>query len=236
MQTTNAQYKRIIAGEHTFETKVTINGNELGGDKIISLDRTRKAFANDLPSIGGALASSIVLKVRKPSFSIPKMAAVTVSVRVKNDSETSAWLAAGTYYIDTREESEAQGNAAIMTITAYDAMLKAEADYPNTEHDWPYKDSLVVAEIAAAIGVTVDSRVSGFITAGNMINLPSDYSMRETLEHIAGMYAGNFIITNDNKLMFIPLWGLDYTESGYYLADENGNALTFGNEGWFIFV
>lgn len=281
MQETSATYKTIIAGDHWFETRVSINGNWLDENKIFSLSRSRPGMPNNLPSCGGALSGTLKLTVENPSFSIPRMAQVKVFFRAVNEipsdddpyilddvinapgmsmsgdtlnlgssaslsndivvfssspssTNVSEWIPAGTYFIDTRAVS--QGSYKTLDLECYDAMMKAEADYPDTSHAWPYSDKNVVAEIASTIGVTVDARTNQYITAGQMINLPTDYTMRETLANIAGLYGGNFIITPENKLLFVPLFGFDAEESGYYLADENGNALLFGNEGWFIYV
>ena len=246
MQTTSALYKTIIAGEHWFETRATLldasgNGHELGEDAILSLDRDRPGMAANRPSIGGALASTLRLTILQPTgYTIPQRGQITVEYRARSASQTSEWLAAGTYYIDTRKRNRAYTTAMdTLEITAYDAMIKAEQDYPDTEHDWPYLDRSVVAEIASAIGVTVDSRTNGFLTRRYMVDLPLNYTMREVLEHIAGANGGNFIITADNKLLFVPLFGLDPEENlvGTYLSAEGGaNALTFGTEGWYILV
>lgn len=240
MQNTSALYKSIVAGEHFFETRVIVHGdgsNEtIGDDKIISLTRTRRGFNSNSPTIGSAVSAVINLSIIKPSITIPKQAQIDVQIRARDAAQTSEWIAQGSYFIDTRKSRELRSGESIVDITGYDAMIKTEADYPDTEHAWPYKDTLVVAEIASTIGVTVDSRTNGFLTAGDMIQLPAEYTMRETLEQIAGSYGGNFVITNENKLLFVPLFGLDYSEYGNYLADENGNALVFGNEEWFVFV
>lgn len=154
---------------------------------------------------------------------------------INNSSDVSEWLLQGIYYIDTRKTAGTYVET--VQITAYDAMMKAEQDYPSTSHAWSYLDTSVVAEIAATMGVSVDSRVGGYLTAGYMIELPTNYTMREVLENIAACYCGNFVITSEGKLMFVPLYGLDPPEIGNYLADSNGTtALTFGNEGWYVIV
>lgn len=236
MQTTSALYQTIVAGSHYFETKVVIDGNDVTAEDIKSVRIIRKGMPEEKPTIGGALSATLDLNILEPDFTIPKMATIVVYVRVRNATQTSEWLAQGTFFVDTRKLSEAVRERQTMTITAFDAMMKAEADYPDTNHDWPYLDKNVVAEIASTIGVTVDSRTNGFLTAGYMLYLPVGYTMRETLENIAASYGGNFVITADNKLLFVPLYGLDPTVSGNYLADESGNALVFGNEGWCILV
>lgn len=236
MQSTSALYKRIVSGEHSFETKVNLAGNELFESSIKSVATDKSTFVDKKPSIGGAIISTLNLVVIKPVFSIPRMAPIVVYTRAKNAIETSEWLIKGTYYIDTRTTSITSSGIQILSITAFDSMIKSEQDYPNTTHAWPYRDTLVLKEIADAMGVAIDARTYTFLTSAYMIDLPYSYTMRETLEHIAAANCGNFVITAENKLLFVPLYGLDPDIKGRYLADESSNALMFGNEGWFILV
>lgn len=238
MQNTSALYKSIVAGNnHWFETKITIAGTEVAETGIKSLSRSNPGLDSNLPTVGGALSSELSLVIFDTSVAIPRMAEICVYYRACNASQQSEWLQAGVYYVDTRKKNESVGAIGSVSISAYDAMMKFEQDYPSTNHAWPYADMSVITEMASAVGVSVDSRTSGFITAGHMIELPSNYTMREVLGRIAAMYAGNFVISAEGKLLFVPLYGLtDDLVSGYYLADENGNALTFGNEGWYILV
>jgi len=239
MQTTSALYKSIVAEDHYFETKVSINSNELTQDKILSLSRDMSGMNKNYPTVGGAICSTLQMTVINPSFTIPARAEIKVYTRTRNSSQTSEWLAAGTYYIDTRAKSTAYNSTDTLAVTAFDAMIKTEADYPDTNHNWPYLDRLIVAEIASAIGVSVDSRTNGNLTAGYMVDMPVGYVMREVLEHIAAANCGNFVITAENKLLFVPLIGLDPEQNlvGQYLKSETTTeALTFGNEGWYILV
>lgn len=240
MQTTSALYKQIVSSDdHFFETKIAINGNEIIESNIISVAVDRIGLAESKPSIGAALSATLKLTVIKPTFSIPRQAAVVVSVRAKNTSQVSEWIAAGTFYIDTRREVSVGKDIQTLEISAFDAMAKATADYPDTTHNWPYPAQSVVAEIASAIGVSVDSRTNAFLSANYPVDLPLGYTMRETLENIAASFGGNFIITAANKLLFVPLYGLDPEEnlSGSYLAVEGGtDAVLFGGEGWYILV
>lgn len=240
MQTTSAIYKQIVGTTgHWFETKLRIAGNEITERQIISLDREMQGMTERKPTVGGALAASIRLTILTPSFTIPRMGEIAVFVRACTAAQKSEWLPAGVYYTDTRAAKQTENGVGLMEITAYDAMLKGEQSYPDTAHSWPFLDRSVVAEIAASLGVTVDARTNGFLTAGYLIDLPVNYTMRETLEHIAGAYGGNFIITQENKLLFVPLYGLDPEDSitGSYLCVEGSeDALLLGNEGWYILV
>ena len=239
MQSTSALYKSIIASEHYFETKISIDGNEMTEGEIFSLSKDRPGMAGNTPTVGGAVCSTKQMTIINPAFAIPERAEIKVYVRARNATQTSEWLPSGTYYIDTRAKGVTDSGIDTLTISAFDAMIKTEADYPNTNHNWPYRDRLVVAEIASAIGVSVDSRVYGNMTAEYMVNPPTGEVMREVLEHIAAANCGNFVITAENKLLFVPLIGLDPEENlvGRYLKSETTTeALTFGNEGWYILV
>ena len=77
-------------------------------------------------------------------------------------------------------------------------------------------------------------KTTAILTSAYKFGLPAGYTMRETLEHIAAAYGGNFVISMENKLLFVPLYGLDPEESGYFLAVDNGDALTDGS--WYIIV
>ena len=228
-----------MAGDHYFESKITINGNELSEGQIHSLSKERLGMSENIPTVGGAVCSTLFLTIINPNFTIPARAEIKAYVRARNASQTSEWLQSGTYYIDTRAKNTTYGAVDTLTITAFDSMIKTEADYPDTDHDWPYLDRLVVAEIAQAIGVEVDSRTYDNLTVGYMVNPPTGYVMREVLEHIAAANCGNFVITAENKLLFVPLIGLDPEQNlvGSYLTPEGSmDALTFGDEGWYILV
>lgn len=266
MQTTSQTYKTLVAADnHWFETKLKIwtgvsSSFELDESQIMSASVSRPGMSEAKPSVGGALSATLDCTFQTPQTAIPKMAKIEAFFRVTNratpettvtNANTSAWYPSGTFFIDTRSVSA--GDYSITDITAYDAMMLAEQDYPDAGHDWPELDTTVVSEIASTIGVTVDSRtfaidentgrITGFLTCGYLVDLPADGSMREVLENIAGMYGGNFVVTQENKLLFVPLYGLEPETNltGEYLACENteGNrdkALTFGGEGWYILV
>jgi len=239
MQTTSALYKSIVTGEHYFESKITLNGNEVTEDKIISLKREILGMSGNASTVGGAVCSILHLTIINPSYTIPTRAGIKVYVRAMNDTQTSEWIQSGTYYIDTRHRNSSYNDVETIEFTAFDSMIKTEADYPDADHDWPYLDKLVVAEIAQAIGVEVDSRTYGNMTAEYMVNPPTGEVMREVLEHIAAANCGNFVITAENKLLFMPLIGLDPEQNlvGRYLKSETtAEAITFGNEGWYVLV
>lgn len=93
---------------------------------------------------------------------------------------------------------------------------------------FPATDLNVVYDIAAKIGVSVDPRTIPFINKAYTIQYPSQYTMREVLGYIGGMYAGNWIINDLGKLQLIPLYDLPAETS--LLTDEMGYRLVFGGD------
>lgn len=207
-------YYRAVCGKTSGSDPYLVNGVVSGGDMSMSGD-------------------TLVLPNATLSNGIVTFSSSSTTTKV------SEWIKAGTYYIDTRAHNQSYNGIDTLDITAFDAMMKAEEDYPDTEHDWPVLDSYVINEIAAKLQVAVDPRTWNFVTQGYPINVPTEFSMREVLERIAGYYGGNFIITAANQLLFVPLYGLDPEANlaGSYLCAEGGTeALTFGSEGWYILV
>lgn len=234
MLSTSQTYQTLVGrADHIFEPKIVINSVTYGKTKIIEIS-TSVTTMNDAPCVGRAVGTEINVSILNPTATVPKMATMELYVRAAAGNTTSEWIPQGTYFVDTRKQSQNDDGLDVLVIHGYDAMLKAEADYPSTSHTWPATDTTVLADIATAIGVTVDSRTTAFLTSAYKFDLPAGYTMRETLEHIAGAYGGNFVISMENKLLFVPLYGLDPEESGYYLAVDNGDALTDGS--WFIIV
>lgn len=219
---------------HVFESKVAVNGVDYQGSQIFGMSVDLRMFSENQPSVGGCLAAELTLSMLAPSVTIPRMATVNPFVRVRAGIQTSEWIPQGKFFIDTRETTANGDGLPILTIHAFDAMLKAEADYPSSSHSWPYSDVNVVKEIAKAMGLQstitattgIDSRTLALMTKGYQIGLPAGFSMRGVLSNIAAMYAGNFVMSYDGKLLLIPINGIP--EETNYLITAAGDAITFG--------
>ena len=214
MNSTSTLYNSIFSGIHRFEVKVNIaataeglvqSSTDYGMDVLTSLNSNRSVFGSGSPHLGLAPAGELSLSLYLDSVAVPRMAEIRPYFRVVNDSRQSEWIAKGVYFVDTREADTTTG---LLTLHAYDAMLKGEQQYPSVEHIWPYSDINTVTEIASFLGVTVDSQTTTLMTAGFMIPLPAQYTMRETLQYIAALYGGSFVITDANTLRLIPLWSV----------------------------
>ena len=209
MNSTSSLYNSIFSGIHRFEVKVNIAGTDYGMNVLTSLNSRRSVFGSGSPRLGLAPAGELSLSLYLDSGSVPRMAEIRPYFRVVNDSRQSEWIAKGVYYVDTREADTTTG---LLTLQAYDAMLKGEVKYPSTSHTWPYSDINTVTEIASFLGVAVDTQTPSLMTAGFMIPLPAQYTLRETLQYIGALYGGSFVITDQNTLRLIPLWSVKTTE------------------------
>lgn len=203
------------------------SGPDSGFDEsvLISVKTALRMFSKDTPSIGDCVSSEIDVSLLQPAAHIPRQARLVPYVRLTDGARSSEWLQQGVYFIDTRASSGSD-SVKKMTLHGYDAMLKAEADYPPSSLQWPARDIDVIREISEAMGVAVDARTVAIMTKGYRIEYPGDYSQRETLGYIASLYAGCFVMSDLGELRLIQLAGIP--PETRYLVTGNGQAITFG--------
>ena len=212
-----------------YEVKVTVGGIAYPMSRILSMQTQQGLFKDNTASIGGVNAGSIdLVLIGAQNDDIPKAAEIRPYVR-RNNGE---WLPAGVFYIDTRERDFVSG---LLTLKGYDAMLKAEVRY-DTRGDigrWPRDDLRVARDIAALMGVQLDSETEALINKRYQIQYPvtsetggDGYSCREILGFIAVMYSGNWTLTEEGKLRLVQLKRLPMIVR--YLADEESNYILIG--------
>jgi hypothetical protein len=218
----------IAAGNYATEAKLNINDVEYGIDSLISVTTSRVLFGETNPTFGTAIAAEIEIEMNYPDATIPRMAELRLYVRISNSSLVSGWIPKGVFYIDTREKDEASGT---LIIHGYDAMLKADQDYPSSELEWSSSSPnsrAVLDEIATAIGVELDDRTKAAFPVGSgyIVGFPIQYTMREVLCSIGAMNGGSFCMSDDGKLLFIGI--TDLPPETNYLITAYGNYITFG--------
>ena len=214
----NAKWDALIEAEnHWFIPSLYINdGNNSfrhTEDEIIDMSTEYHMFEDDTPGVGACLAGELTVSLFKPSENIPRMAKVNAYVMVTDGTQTSNELPQGRFFIDTRSLTKNDDGLEVLTLHCYDAMLKAEADYPNTNLNWPASDIDVIKEIAMTMGLQasvsstdgIDTRTITAVSNGYQIGLPAGQTMREVLSNIAAMYGGNWIMSYDGKLLLVKL-------------------------------
>lgn len=216
MQNTSELYKTILAGEHHKEVKLDVYTSDgitfvgsFGEDKLIELTTTHNLFGDSETFAVGVCASGEIKATFYPTddngdtVAIPKMARLLPFVRLVSHEtdDVSEWVQKGVFFTDTRTVDGADG---ALTLTGYDALVKADADYPSDrQSDYPATDIEVVEKIATAIDVGIDSRTYDVITGDYEIGLPIAFSQREVLSAIATPYCANFCISDNGKLLAV---------------------------------
>lgn len=254
MQTVSSLYQSIISGDYSVETRVAvgepgrlvtknaepitfggyrisvgISGADAGYDEsmLYNVQTTMRVFSDDTPMVGACVSGELDITMIKPVQEIPRRGMISLYARVKDGTRYSEWIPKGVFFVDTREEDGTVEGEPKLTLHCYDAMIKAEADYPSSKLSWPAKDINVVKEIANAMDITVDARTTAIMTKGYTVQFPSDYSQRETLGYIAAMYAGCFVITDAGELRLVQLNGIP-KETRYLVNRATGSVITFG--------
>lgn len=228
MQSTSDLYKQILDNPaHHKETKLDISGTEYTEANIVSVETSGGLYTT--PGIGNCAARQINLEVL-PIGTIPRQAQIKVYVRLVLGNQTSEWIPKGTFFISTRARNKVTDS---LTITGYDAMLKAESVWLNSNYDienWPMSQIDAVDDIAYRMGVEVDSRT--VLSSQFPVNYPvdenGDLTMREVLGYIAVSNAGNWIITDEGKLLLVKFG--DIPDETNYLVNEGGNCITIGGD------
>lgn len=220
MQTTSQLYQTLLRTPgHIKETKVTVGGTE--PDKIVSCRTSGGLYAGQA-DIGNCISRTITMKFI-PGGEVPRKAEIKLFARLRAEDQVSEWIPKGVLYINTREIDKVTG---IMTINGYDAMRCADAIWePDQSLEFPMTAPDAADEFARLMGVEIDPRTR--LDKQWTIDYPAnDYTIREELGFLATAHAGNWIITDEGKLLLVPL--LSAPEETNYLVEEYGDAITFG--------
>lgn len=212
---------------HRKEVKLVIAGVTYGEDKIVDGSlRIDGGLYSDF-GIGNCCARQIDFEIY-PQGTIPRQAEIEVYVRLVLGEQVSEWIPKGVFFFSTRKTDRVTG---VLSVHGYDAMLKAEETWLDSSYDaetWPMPAATAVADIAARMGVAVDSRT--VLDAAFPMQYPvdneGDMTMREALGRIAVANAGNWTITDEGKLLLVGLNSMPAETN--HLITEGGSAITFG--------
>lgn len=190
---------RIIVGEGS--------NPDLGfsDEYLISMRSSYNLFSDVTHLIGECVSSFIEIEMLKSVREIKRNSKIIPYVRLTDGVNHSEWIQKGSFYIDTRQEKDTGNGFVHLTLRAYDAMLKAEQDYPWDRLTWPTTDIAVVRDICSYLDIELDSRTSAIMTKGYSVQLPAQYSCREVLGYIAAMYGGNFVMSDLGKLLLVQM-------------------------------
>ena len=126
----------------------------------------------------------------------------------------TAWIPKGTFWINTREEDPLMNT---VTLHCVDAMMFGEQDFIPEDSNLPLWNDETMRTVAnmcvqkinastTGVNVVFDNPNDIQNTAPYILNAPPvGYTVRQVLSGIAAAHGGNFIITPQNHLHFIPL-------------------------------
>lgn len=228
MHTVSDLWQQMLADPaHAVEAKLKIAGVEYGEDQIVRKSLMVYGGLYSTFGIGNCCARQIDFEIY-PQGTIPRQAKIEVYMRLRLDEQVSEWIPKGVFFFSTRKTDRV---TSVLSVHGYDAMLKAEETWLDSSYDaetWPMPAATAVADIAARMGVAVDSRTQ--LNASFPVQYPvdsdGDMTMREALSRVAVANAGNWIITDDGKLLLVGLNSMPAETN--HLITETGSAITFG--------
>lgn len=224
MHQTSELYQRLLRDPgHRKEFRVNIAGEDYLQDRILLLETSGGVFSE--PDIGNCASRQIDLSLRSPG-EIPRSAKMRVFVRLTKDGQVSEWIPKGVFFISTRQLDKVSG---VLDIHGFDAMRRAGETWDIDPYaNWPMSEQEAVADIAAQMGVEVDPRtvLSGNFPVDYPVDENGDLAMQDILEGVAVCEAGNWVITDEGKLLLLRLG--DIPEETNYLVTEFGEAITLG--------
>nr|DAF12534.1 MAG TPA: protein of unknown function (DUF5047) [Caudoviricetes sp.] len=228
MHSVSNLYLSLLADKnHRVETKLSIAGVEYSQADIVRDSLRVYGGLYSTFGIGNCSARQIDFEII-PKGDIPRQAEIKVYARIVSGEQVSEWIPKGVFYFATRKTDRKTG---VLSVHGYDSMLKAEQTWLDSSYDaetWPMPVWTAVNDIAARMGVAVDSRTQ--LNAAFPVQYPvdseGDMTMREALGRIAVANAGNWIITDEGKLLLVGLNSMPKETN--HLVTETGSAITFG--------
>lgn len=176
-------------------------------DFIDTVTTSGEIFGQDTKQAGVCSARTVQLAMKKPRQVIPRRGRIVPLLRITNDWESSEWIPKGEFFVDTRQtEPGYEDGVEFVEITGYDAMMRAEQDYPMPSRlQWPAPDYLVLQEIADFMGVPIEPETLAMMDGRVMVPNPEWFCCREVLSGIGAGYAGNLSIDDYGRLKLIRL-------------------------------
>ncbi len=199
MQTTSPVWKGLFASGAALQARATVGGTVYTDIGVPVINR---ATMQDRLAVGNVVSASLSLALRSAG-SVPRSAAVVIEVRMNDGQTASEWLPQGTFYISRRMRDPVTG---LLALECYDALLKANAVWVPSAGAWPRTLAAVTAELAALLGVTLDSRTVIPTGAAYAMSEPDEgTTIRDALSLVAQAAGGNWIITPAGKLRLVRL-------------------------------
>lgn len=176
-------------------------------------------------SIGNASTAQITVSLFADD--IPRAAKIMRYIRLRNGSQVSEWLPKGVFFTNRRSEDDGH-----WTIEGFDSMRKAERVWePDQSLVFPMTMPNAVKEFSRIMQVEIDPRT--VLNPAYTIDYPAnEYTIRDELRYIAAAHAGNWIVTDEGKLLLVGLFAIP--EETSVLVTEYGEAIIIGGVAMYV--
>lgn len=193
----------VPRGEWRYERRVIIGDSEPYYDiDIVNLTHDKALLYNSF-SVGNCISGEIKLTLlprQNQLIRYKDKLKLEIRISTLNNGDTE-WFEFGHYLIKQAEEEFGK-----WIIHGYDSMILT--DVPLTEDvygkpSWPTSAQYMVGKITEYLGIELDDRT--VLNPSVRPKKPKDISIREALKYIGELHAGNWYITEENKLrMVVP--------------------------------
>ncbi len=217
-QNTSALWKTLLRSKTvTKEYGFDIAGTWYGPEQEVS--HTVESGLYEQFGIGNAATAKLTMSLF--ANDIPRAAPIKRYIRLRDKEQATEWLPKGIFFANRRSD-----DSGYWTVEAYDAMRKAEAVWaPDQSLTFPMTMPAAAAEFARIMEVELDPRT--VLNPAYTIDYPAnDYTIRDELRFIAAAHGGNWIMTDEGKLLLVSLLSIPPETS--YLVTEYGSAITLG--------
>lgn len=217
-QATSGLWKTLLRKRNTSrEYGFDINGVWYGPEYEVSHTVERGMYEE----FGFGNALSAELKLSLFADNIPRGATIKRYVRLRNGAQVSEWIPKGVFFTNRRSVEDG-----FWTIEAFDIMRRAETIWdPDQTLEFPLSMTEAVDVFLKIIGAEMDERTE--LNPAYTIDYPAnDYTIRQELQFIAAAHGGNWIVTDEGKLLLVPL--ISEPAGTNYLVDQSGDAITLG--------
>lgn len=228
MQKRPSNWTELFSSAHKTEYRFVIDGKTYQGKDLKGTPTITKPLLNK-PGIGAVCTGSLSLTIYPHTSvdDIPKAALVEAYCRLAapESGMVTDWIPQGKYYINSRKGEQ------IVQLSCLDGMIKTGTTYLDKSHftQWPAPMVDVVTEIAAIMGVGIDTRTEIRTEKDYAVSYPNeDMLISEVLGMIAAAHGGNWIMNEAGELRLVPFLSADDTEIGQDLGKSHTGYKSLG--------
>ena len=203
MLNTSQLYKDLFSQGAIEEYKIVVDDTEYLQDSIYdTIWVKQQLFSTDTFNVGGFALSTLEVKLKVPTISIPRNAFIKFYYRLTNGDENSEWIPkfSGRVVKRRRFTDDVTTIEALSKGANYDVFLDV---FPDATDIYPADNREIANLCATHLGLPIEN--INEIYDGNNVEYPNEETVISVLQYIAALSGGNWIITEDDNLRLVVL-------------------------------